>query len=298
LQRELAQDSDVKQHFVWSSEHPEGLPSPIGRPLDLELDMSTDKLQRTVSFSLPPRLGVLLGSPDSGDSNRILGVTPGSSAERAGLREGDRLISIDGEDVTQDTPLVIRKVLDRHKPGDSVDVLVQRGEHEELVMPVTIDTRWNNPQEFLQSRLQPMMPNIQQYVFDAHADGKSAMTPMPMGLAGLGLDTQLVNNHAGLARYFGTAEGVLVLRIAEDNPLGLQAGDVILEIDGDAVNRPVDLGRMLLGRDAGEAVTLTIQREGGVRDLSGVIPERQSTGSTSRQIEIQRLRRDPALETS
>jgi predicted metalloprotease with PDZ domain len=291
LQRELVQGSIEGQAWVWSDE---GLDQ-LALPLELDIEVSPDKVRRLVLLSHPPRLGTVLGDPDSDDRNRIIAVTPGSGAEQAGLRQGDRLIRINDTDVQEDTVNRIRQALAEHKPGDQVDVMVRRGEHEELVMAVSLGSPLYDFSR-ISERIGPMMHDIQQHIIRVGPDGIPPIPPIPpvpTGVAGLGHDTHLVNNHPGLERYFGTAEGVLVLRIAEDNPLELKSGDVILEVDGEAVKRPVDFGRLLLGREAGDTVTLTIMRDGGVRDLSGTIPERQSTGSTSRQIEIHRQRRAP-----
>jgi hypothetical protein len=287
LQRELIEGSIDGQAWMWSGE---GLES-LALPLELDIEISPDKVRRLVMLSHPPRLGTVLGDPDSDDRNRIIAVTPGSGAEQAGLRQGDRLISIDGIDVSEDTVNRIRQALAERKPGDSVDVMVRRGDHEERIMPVTLGSPLHDFSR-ISERIGPMIQDIQQHIIRVGPDGSPPvppMPPMPIGVAGLGHDTHLVNNHAGLERYFGTAEGVLVLRIAEDNPLKLQAGDVILEIDGEAVQRPVDFGRLLLGRETGDSIRLTIMREGHQTEISGVIPERQGTGW--RQIEIHRQRR-------
>ncbi|MFW5816600.1 MAG: PDZ domain-containing protein, partial [Wenzhouxiangella sp.] len=106
--------------------------------------------------------------------------------------------------------------------------------------------------------------------------------PLPPRLAGLGRETDLVSNHAGLADYFGTEQGVLVLRIAEDNPLQLRSGDVILTIDGEAVARPVDVGRLVMTRQPDEEVSLELMRAGRQIEVVGTIPESSLLGSAIR----------------
>jgi len=54
-------------------------------------------------------------------------IVAGSPADRTGIRVGDVIIKIDGEDVS--TLGDLRRVLDKHKPGDEVTVeLVRSGQ--------------------------------------------------------------------------------------------------------------------------------------------------------------------------
>jgi S1-C subfamily serine protease len=54
----------------------------------------------------------------------ITGVTRGSAADAAGLRPGDVITSIDGHTVT--SPADVASVMKAHKPGDSIDITVDR----------------------------------------------------------------------------------------------------------------------------------------------------------------------------
>jgi S1-C subfamily serine protease len=51
-------------------------------------------------------------------------------AAKAGLRAGDILLSIDGDPVTEET---IVRILERHRPGDTVDVTLLRGRRKEAL---------------------------------------------------------------------------------------------------------------------------------------------------------------------
>ncbi len=52
-------------------------------------------------------------------------VQPGSPAERAGLKPGDRIIAADGQPMV--APDTITRIWSRHRPGDEIDLLVLRG---------------------------------------------------------------------------------------------------------------------------------------------------------------------------
>ncbi|MGH7712890.1 MAG: PDZ domain-containing protein, partial [Gemmatimonadaceae bacterium] len=69
---------------------------------------------------------------------RLTGVTPGSPADRAGLKPGDLVVSLGGREVTDLTSY--SDALYAHKPGDEVDIVLQRGD-ERLTLRVTLGRR-------------------------------------------------------------------------------------------------------------------------------------------------------------
>ncbi len=85
----------------------------------------TQALQQ--QFSLSRSSGVLVASVD-----------PDTPAAQAGLRQGDIIIEIDGNDIKSDSDLA--KLLRRHKPGDAVSVTLDRDGTEETVQ-VTLGDR-------------------------------------------------------------------------------------------------------------------------------------------------------------
>jgi serine protease Do len=69
---------------------------------------------------------------------------------------------------------------------------------------------------------------------------------------------------------------VVVKSVEDDSPAvdtGLQAGDVLLSIDGQPIQRTLDLERLLVGRKAGEDVALAIERDGDNLDLNLVLTD-------------------------
>jgi hypothetical protein len=69
---------------------------------------------------------------------RLTGVTPGSPADRAGLKAGDIVISLGGVQVLDLTSY--SNALYAHKPGDDVDIVVMRG-NERMTLRVTLGQR-------------------------------------------------------------------------------------------------------------------------------------------------------------
>ena len=109
----------------------------------------------------------------------------------------------------------------------------------------------------------------------------------------------LVTLNPELGRYFSAESGALVTDAEEDNPLGLEAGDVIQAIDGRAIDSAGDVRRILRSYEAGEAMTLTIVRDGGEIQVSGSVEDQASlrrggimrgvpVGPVGRRISVQR----------
>jgi uncharacterized iron-regulated protein len=70
------------------------------------------------------RLGVMIEAAPAGRGLVVKGVLPGSNAERAGLQQGDLLLSLDGESLTENFDLTYA-VQQKH-PGDRGVVQVER----------------------------------------------------------------------------------------------------------------------------------------------------------------------------
>jgi putative serine protease PepD len=87
-----------------------------------------------------PYLGLTSAAGSSGVE--VQAVTDGGPAERAGLRAGDVVVSVDGNAVSE--PGDITDALDGHEPGDSVEVEVERGGTREQ-LDVTLGTRPATP---------------------------------------------------------------------------------------------------------------------------------------------------------
>jgi hypothetical protein len=73
-----------------------------------------------------PRLGVRLEA--TGDGVRITEVTPGSVAERSGLRVDDLLVSVAGR--LPMLPIEVAAAVMRQPPGTWLPIVVRRGEQE------------------------------------------------------------------------------------------------------------------------------------------------------------------------
>ncbi len=81
-----------------------------------------------LQFGLPVQSGAL-----------VLDVVPGGPADRAGIRQGDVILGLDGKDVTDSTSL--RELLLSHRPGDrvAVGVVTQGGQKKTITATLGVN---------------------------------------------------------------------------------------------------------------------------------------------------------------
>jgi putative serine protease PepD len=87
-----------------------------------------------------PYLGLTSAAGPGGVA--VAEVTPGGPAARAGVRAGDRVVSVDGRSVSE--PSDVTEALDGRAPGDSVELEVERDGTREQI-DITLGTRPANP---------------------------------------------------------------------------------------------------------------------------------------------------------
>ena len=85
---------------------------------------------RAKTFNRPPApvsgIGVTINQPDPNSPIEVIDVIPGTPAERAGVRKGDKIIKVNGEDVSR---LTTSEVADRVRgpEGTAVTIVFDRG---------------------------------------------------------------------------------------------------------------------------------------------------------------------------
>lgn len=211
--------------------------------------------------SRTPRAVLGVGIDDDERGARVVGVTPGGGADEAGVRTGDVIVAMDGAALLggeQGSPAeVLVAQMDNVEPGDTVSLTILRdGEEREL----EVEAR-------------PARARVFGYAVPpggAGGPGFDFMRPIRRWA-----DMEMVELTPGLGAYFGTEEGMLVVRAPRDESLGLQDGDVILQIGG---RTPNDVGhalRILGSFEPDEQLELTIMRDRQRRTLEVEIPRAQ-----------------------
>jgi len=74
--------------------------------------------------SVPPRMWLGLLSYTLRDHVIIAGVMPGSPSEKAGLKQGDMVLTVDGRDISERR--VLYDAVNSHRPGEQVNLKVLR----------------------------------------------------------------------------------------------------------------------------------------------------------------------------
>ncbi len=235
--------------------------------------------ERAFSFSFSgnrARIGVLVNTVANAETDRlgakIDGVTPGGPADKAGLKAGDIITRFNGtslagvarnEDESGPGHKLIELVgaLD---PGDTARVEYRRGSETKTVNIVTDEQRhtvWSG---------------------DGPMIGQFEQLKRPMALMGEGFgfcfgdawcDLDLVTMSPDLGEYFGTRDGILVVRSSGDSALPLKGGDVILTIGSRKPTSPAHAMRILRSYDAGETVSIEIMRHQRRQTISWTVPE-------------------------
>ena len=220
------------------------------------------------------RIGVVVKTqPDSQADKlgaKIEGVTPGGPAAKAGLKVGDIITKFNGtslaavkaEDEDQSGPgTKLVELARKLTPDDTVQVEYRRGNDTKQATLVAAD---------LGPRFQMEMP------------GPPDIAVAPM----LGMDhfemfgspwgnLELVSLNADLGEYFGTKEGVLVVKAPADSSLPLKGGDVITSIGGRKPANPSHAMRILRSYEKGETVSIEILRKQKRLTVAWKVPSRE-----------------------
>ena len=217
-------------------------------------------------------LGVLIPDDvEDGESRgvRLLAVTPGSGAEKGGLKAGDLVTALNGSPMAAEgkhTPqLRMRDFMRKLKAGDEVKVDYER---DGKSRSTTIVTQAPEPEMAMAP-----LPMIQEWLHDENFD-KGPMAGMPWfqfrGPAIRGLELARLDEDLG--SYFKTKEGVLVVKAPKSGALNLKSGDVIQKIDGDSVSEPVTVLDKLRSHGEEQAVKIDIVRKGRKMEIQGKVP--------------------------
>jgi Do/DeqQ family serine protease len=192
-----------------------------------------------------PWLGVK-GQPVTAEIARSLGMSapngvlvaqvyPGSSGDKAGLRESDIILSIDGKPVNDEGGGAF--AIGTHKVGDRVPMVIRRGDKEQTLT--------------VRAEAAPESPGRDERTLKGQNpfDGATVMNLSPAVAQDLGADP-----FAG--------KGVLVTKIGQGFAMnaGLRPGDFVREVNGRAINTVADLAAVSAG--TGRTWAVTIERGG------------------------------------
>jgi len=159
---------------------------------------------------------------------------PGGPAEQGGLQKGDVIISFDGKKVNE--PKDLSWIVAETPVGKEVDVKVIRdGKEMDLKLKI------------------------------AEMTGEPVVSQAPGPGVGLGLTVDNLRPELREKYRIKARSGVVILRVAPGSPsdiAGLQAGDVILEINQQRVADLRQYGQIMAKTEQGKPILLLLQRSG------------------------------------
>jgi S1-C subfamily serine protease len=222
------------------------------------------------------RIGILIDSSRDADSlgARIADVIEGGPAEAAGLRTGDVITSWNGTSLSsgrgRDPGQRLLRLARRLSPGDTVKVEYRRGT-ETRTASIVADDKGHHMMAF------PDMERLEHHFegmgrrFDRMGDrlGREFDFHIHRRQGGL----ELVELNPDLGEYFGTKQGLLVVRAPVDSAIPLKAGDVIVTIDGRKPQSASHAHRILGSYEDGEKVKVEVLRKRQRTTLEWSVPD-------------------------
>ena len=223
-------------------------------------------------------------------------VVKDSPAEKAGIRKDDVIVRIDGENVNSVRKL--NRLISEMAPDHSVRVTVSRGGAEQE-LTATIGKRNNSslvrdlfsgePGTWKWQGTAPRMFKWEGPVMDRDFPDLGDMSMFLQNSRRIGVSTMQLTTQ--LADYFGVTggKGVLVTAVTDDGPAakaGVRAGDVITAVDGEAVDSPGDISRVISRKKEGD-VTLTLIRNKSQQTIR-VTPKESGFSGTLGQPQVGR----------
>ncbi|HWH02345.1 MAG TPA: PDZ domain-containing protein [Gemmatimonadales bacterium] len=264
----------------------------------------------TYSFSgNHARIGVVVNRTADADSDkigaRIAAVTPAGPAAKAGILAGDVITKFNGvslanvrsEDSDESGPgnklIELAQALD---PGDTVQVEYRRGSETKKATLVAEDVSYAQsgtfnmmPERNFGWSVMPRVdvePRLAMPLGDMMKMGEGWGSGEGMGMTlcfgDAWCNLELVSLNSDLGDYFGTRDGVLVVKASEDSLLPLKSGDVIVSIGDRKPTSPAQAMRILRSYDSGETVNIEIMRHQKRQTVSWKVPSPEERERRSR----------------
>lgn len=245
----------------------------------------------------------------SSDGALISSVVPGSPAERAGLRKGDVIVSVDRRDI--ESPSELTEIIGDAEEGESVSLtVVRKGERlilavrlgerpqddEEMAAPpappapravpapspkspkapkAPREMRWHSidgaDKDEIRERIREFAPNFE---FDGSGPGGRMLWTGSPGRGRLGVRIETLSDDLASALGASGSKGALVVEVLKQTPAeeaGIRAGDIITAVEGTAVYDTDDLVKALA--DESGKVSVSIVRRGEKRTVEAALED-------------------------
>jgi membrane-associated protease RseP (regulator of RpoE activity) len=234
-----------------------------------------------------PRLGVIVKTERDAATDSIgavlEAVTPDGPAAKAGLQAGDIVVTFEGTRLASGAGSPGDRLIELAgdmEEGDTVRVAYRRGREARtaVVVPKVLDDRayaysFDLGQNQLDSARQiweralTIQPRLEL--------GDRDPLVWSVRVGSRWSDMELTTLDADLGSYFGTTEGLLVVRAPKDSLLGLRSGDVILRIGGRVPTSPSHAMRIFRSYEPGDEIRIDIMRTKAAREVRATVPKEE-----------------------
>jgi len=218
-------------------------------------------------------LGILLHQGSEKPGVALVGVTPGSGAQEAGLRSGDLIVEVGDVSLSdaEKPHRALSEFMQGVEPGDDVKVVYMRGDERR---ETNVATKARSAH--IVAMLGTGLAGLEDLDIDLSGidhEIEAALSHLPdvrkeIWMHAGGSRHGLMAVEGDLADYFDVSQGVIVLEPAAGSML--KAGDVILSIDGTDVGGVDGAARLL---DAMEADAEVQVKRQGKRTIVVVKPD-------------------------
>lgn len=233
-----------------------------------------------------PRLGVIVKTdrdPATDSIGAVLeAVTPEGPAAKAGLQSGDIVVTFDGQRLVVGAGSPGERLIDLAgdmEEGDTVRLAIRRGKEAKTVTVVPkkvddlaysyfmqADSTMDRARRALE-RSMVVAPRV-----EVRGERPEAMV-WSIRESARWSAMELTTLDPDLGNYFGTTEGLLVVRAPKDSLLGLKSGDVILRIGGRVPSSPSHAIRILRSYEPGDEVRIEVMRNKRQTEVKAVVPQ-------------------------
>lgn len=284
------QRKELEQKLETLRQEMRDLERQLGRAHREMVFMAPGSGEAPMAFALAvgrPRLGVIVKTdrdPATDSIGAVLeAVTPEGPAAKAGLQSGDIVVTFNGQRLSAGTGVPGERLIDlagEMEEGDTVRIAIRRGKEAKTVtvVPKKVDDlaytyRYQMAADSAMDRARRALERTM--VLAPKAEMRGVMEPMVWSVreSARWSDMELTTLDANLGGYFGTTEGLLVVRAPKDSLLGLKSGDVILRIGGRVPSSPSHATRILRSYEPGDEVRIEVMRSKRQTEVKAVVPQ-------------------------
>lgn len=277
-------DADVEAQLAKAREQLDQAARRVAE-LSAQLGVANERFVVTRGFGRGV-VGLQLDPASSSDGARVLEVSPGGPAADGGVRVGDIIVAVNGASISgRDTARQVVEHMRDLPPNAPVELRVMRGGKAQQL---ELTTRPAFAVAFASSLAGEGGPTIAGVAPAPPAlpasPASGAVVAVPpfanlpyfQALTAETAGMELTTLTPALGKYFGTEDGVLVIRAPADDAFRLQDGDVILSIDGRKPRNGTHATRILSSYQPGERITLRIMRQKKPMSLAITLPDTQA----------------------